>query len=220
MTSFDFISLPWALSGKSQFRNPIVVSGSLHLRIPQDRRVRQPQRRGRLPGSPQALSIAQSVDLPLSARDNLTGKTNRRHDADVTNDLNYPAVFLTTAEHDSRVIPGHTLKLAATLQGPSFFSTSYPSYCYRCQAETSFFRAESLSQEDAEPCPDVLPPPSEFPSCHHADTDHDPSPSVSSLCRIYQNTGHGDGKTTDQQIREHAEKLTFLARAMELEYVE
>ncbi|CED84968.1 prolyl endopeptidase [Phaffia rhodozyma] len=75
---------------------------------------------------------------------------------------NFPACFLTTAEHDSRVIPGHTLKFAATLQ-------------------------ERQSYNEAP-----------------------------MLYRIYTDTGHGMGKSVDQQIKENTEKLSFVAVAMNL----
>ncbi|KAG8858279.1 hypothetical protein FRB96_005410 [Tulasnella sp. 330] len=78
----------------------------------------------------------------------------------VTTDLKYPPVFLTTAEHDSRVIPGHTLKFAATLQ--------------------------EKKGKGSSPI----------------------------LCRIFQDTGHGMGKSTAQSITENKEKLSFVALAL------
>lgn len=83
---------------------------------------------------------------------------------DVTSTPDYPASFFTTAEHDSRVIPGHTLKMVAILQ----------------------------ERKRDNPAP--------------------------ILCRVYKDTGHGMGKTTDQLVEENGEKLAFLALAMGIEW--
>ncbi len=71
----------------------------------------------------------------------------------------YPATFITTADHDDRVVPAHSFKFAAALQAAQ-----------------------------AGPAP--------------------------ALIRIETRAGHGAGKSTDQQIDEHADSYGFLVREL------
>jgi len=82
----------------------------------------------------------------------------------VNTDKIYPPTILLTADHDDRVVPLHSFKLAATLQ---------------------HLRANN------------------------------PSPL---LLRVEKKAGHGAGKSTDQRIKEAADKWSFVAQTLGLEW--
>jgi len=81
----------------------------------------------------------------------------------------YPAVLLTTADHDDRVVPSHTLKFAAQLTHV----------------------AGELTQQSAP-----------------------------LMARVETKAGHGGGKPTKKVIEEIVDVYSFLAKAMDLTFIE
>lgn len=106
---------------------------------------------------------------------------------------NYPALLITTADHDDRVVPSHSLKFIAELQ-------------YRAQSQSNFhmnstIRSSVESKENREqtgkPNDDALRP---------------------FLSLIDTKAGHGAGKPIHKRIDDIVDQMCFLMNSLNLSY--
>jgi prolyl oligopeptidase len=103
----------------------------------------------------------------------------------------YPATLLTTAEKDTRVVPAHSLKFAATLQGNVTRSTHTPYHA--CNEGCTDFSLLLTARKSSNPNPLLL--------------------------RVYRDTGHGLGKTTKMIVDEALDRLSFIGKALDLRVI-
>ncbi|MFP5305135.1 MAG: prolyl oligopeptidase family serine peptidase [Gammaproteobacteria bacterium] len=108
----------------------------------------------------------------------------------VRSDAKYPAVLVTTADHDDRVVPGHSFKYTAAMQ---FAQTQARQACTgpKFNELLRVGPGEPLTAEDHAAGCDVGGP---------------------VLIRIYVKAGHGAGKPIGKLIEEEADKLAFMRR--------